>query len=48
MLIYCFKADGKNEKSLKIFSSFFSFIKANALQDEGQNNAFTKNTVQDP
>lgn len=27
---------------------FFSFIKANALEDEGQNNAFTKNTVQDP
>lgn len=45
-LIYCFKADGKNEKSLKMFSSFF--IKANALKDEGQNNAFNKNTVQHP
>lgn len=29
-----------------MFSSFF--IKANALKDEGQNNAFTKNTVQHP
>lgn len=29
-----------------MFSSFF--IKANALKDEGQNNAFNKNTVQDP
>lgn len=25
-LIYCFKADGKNEKSLKMFSSFFFLL----------------------
>lgn len=31
-----------------MFSSFFPFIKANALKDEGQDNAFTKNTLQDP